>query len=351
MTTPDLRDLHRRVLRASAALVSRATEADLERATPCSAWTLRDLLAHMTVQHYGFAAASAGNGGDLAVWEVRTFGPYPVAAYADAVEHVLAAFARDGVLAQPFALPEISATLTFPGAQAIELHFIDYVVHRLGRRPRARRPVRARHGGARGRADRCPTVPEGDRRLVPGAAFKPSLDVPEGRPAPGPHCRDAQPPAELARLTAPEWGAMPGSRPSSATGGAGSAGYRVAARGGRAATLRAVNPVARVRHGRARPDKRLAVRREQRLRLTIRAAIGRTRCWRTRLSDLSGTGSPTSRLTASKRTCATATRWCGRIFSPPRPPSSEYRRRVYVLGPAATRPSASISARAGLPFG
>jgi uncharacterized protein (TIGR03086 family) len=182
MTTPDLREPHRRVLRATAALVKTATERDLARATPCSDWTLRDLLAHMTVQHYGFAAASAGTGGDLAIWQVRVFGPDPVAAYADAVEHVLAAFARDGVLAQPFALPEISATLTFPGSQAISFHFIDYVVHGWDVARTLGVPFELDSDVLQAALTVAQAVPDGDRRLVPGAAFKPSLALPEGAP-------------------------------------------------------------------------------------------------------------------------------------------------------------------------
>lgn len=32
----------------------------MSRPTPCAGWSLRDLLARMTVQHRGFAAAAAG---------------------------------------------------------------------------------------------------------------------------------------------------------------------------------------------------------------------------------------------------------------------------------------------------
>jgi uncharacterized protein (TIGR03086 family) len=115
MNPTDLRDLHRRVLRASVEVVSMATAADLDRATPCAAWTLRDLLAHMTVQHYGFAAAAVGQGADLAMWTVRPLGDGSVSAYAEAVDVVVAAFAADGVMEQPFSLPEITTLRTFPG--------------------------------------------------------------------------------------------------------------------------------------------------------------------------------------------------------------------------------------------
>ncbi len=54
---PGIRELDARAVRASVDVVSRVRAGDLARATPCSEWTLAELLAHMTVQHYGFAAA------------------------------------------------------------------------------------------------------------------------------------------------------------------------------------------------------------------------------------------------------------------------------------------------------
>lgn len=58
MTATELRGRHERALRASVAIVAQVSERDLGRPTPCADWTLRDLLAHMTVQHEGFAAAA-----------------------------------------------------------------------------------------------------------------------------------------------------------------------------------------------------------------------------------------------------------------------------------------------------
>ncbi|PQM44474.1 hypothetical protein C1Y40_05369 [Mycobacterium talmoniae] len=53
----------------------------------------------------------------------------PVGVYAAAATEVLDAFAADGVLDAPFALPELAADAVFPGALAIGFHFVDYVVH------------------------------------------------------------------------------------------------------------------------------------------------------------------------------------------------------------------------------
>ena len=54
----DLRAQHREALQAADDLIRRVTDDDLTRPTPCAAWTLADLLAHMVGQHVGFAAAA-----------------------------------------------------------------------------------------------------------------------------------------------------------------------------------------------------------------------------------------------------------------------------------------------------
>jgi uncharacterized protein (TIGR03086 family) len=115
-------------VRASIDLVTWATAADLARPTPCADWTLHGLLRHMIAQHYGFAAASGGDG-DLTRWQLPPLGEDPAAAYRAAAECALAAFAADGVLERDFPLPEFTRGLMFPARQAISFHFVDYVAH------------------------------------------------------------------------------------------------------------------------------------------------------------------------------------------------------------------------------
>ena len=74
--------------------------ADLARPTPCPDWTLAELLAHMTAQHNGFAAAAAGDGADLDHWQTGAPVADPVGKYAAAAERVAAAFAAAGALAR-----------------------------------------------------------------------------------------------------------------------------------------------------------------------------------------------------------------------------------------------------------
>src|SRR5919106_3903501 len=132
-TNVDLRPLHRTAVDTSVDVVNGVTFDDLDRPTPCAGWNLADLLAHMTVQHYGFAAAARGNGADLAVWEQATVADAvaadPAGAYAKAATEVLEAFSADGVLDATFALPEFGPDATVPGAMAIGFHIVDYVVH------------------------------------------------------------------------------------------------------------------------------------------------------------------------------------------------------------------------------
>jgi len=171
----DIVALDAQAVRASVDLVAQATVADLSLPTPCADWTLRDLLTHMVAQHDGFAAASTGDD-DLARWQLRPLGDDPVVAYRIAADHVLAAFAADGVLGRTFPLPESTIGSHFSARQAISFHFIDYVVHSwdvartLGLHlhfPPALLDVALRV---------AESVPDGDARLKPGAPFAPVIE-------------------------------------------------------------------------------------------------------------------------------------------------------------------------------
>ncbi|MGV9802348.1 TIGR03086 family metal-binding protein [Mycobacterium sp. NPDC003449] len=129
----DLRPLHRLAVLKSVDIVDRIGTTDLDRPTPCADWTLADLLAHMTVQHHGFAAAARGNGADEEVWRAAAVADAvradPAGTYAAAARGVLDAFAADGIADAVFALPEFGPSATFPGSLAIGFHFVDYAVH------------------------------------------------------------------------------------------------------------------------------------------------------------------------------------------------------------------------------
>jgi uncharacterized protein (TIGR03086 family) len=169
--------LDRRVVELSVQIVSQAQPADLTRPTPCADWTLRDLLEHMTTQHYGFAAASRGDGADPQSW-VQPRHEDPAAAYATAAEHVIAAFAEPGILQRSFLLPEIIPDLQFPAAQAISFHFVDYVVHGWDVARSLGLPFDVDDDIAAAGLFVARRVPDGPERLSPGAAFRPSVPSP-----------------------------------------------------------------------------------------------------------------------------------------------------------------------------
>jgi uncharacterized protein (TIGR03086 family) len=167
--------LDARAVRASVQVVSQASVADLAQPTPCADWTLAELLAHMTAQHNGFAAAAAGDGGDLVHWQTGAPVADPVGEYAAAAERVIAAFAAAVVPAGEFVLPEISTKRRFSAVAAIGFHFVDYVVHgwdvarALGLGYDLEPDVLAAAVAI------AQAVPDGERRRRPGAAFAPRV--------------------------------------------------------------------------------------------------------------------------------------------------------------------------------
>ena len=166
-------------VRETVRLVAGLTTTDLERPTPCEGWDLGTLLTHMTVQHRGFAAAAAGNGADLTVWEMPQgwWLPDLVRGYAASAELVLAAFANP---APQFALPEISPAQTFPAAQAISFHLIDYVVHGWDVAATLALPYGPGEALLTLALPIARAVPQGETRTRPGAAFAPALPLPQG---------------------------------------------------------------------------------------------------------------------------------------------------------------------------
>ncbi|NTY61703.1 TIGR03086 family metal-binding protein [Mycolicibacterium sphagni] len=123
---------HRIAVTTSIDLVDTVRRTDLDRITPCAGWNLADLLAHMTIQHRGFAGAARGHGADPSNWRVETVVDTvrqdPAGTYKEAANDALEAFwvAADDA---PFALPEFGDNAVFPGTIAMGFHFVDYVVH------------------------------------------------------------------------------------------------------------------------------------------------------------------------------------------------------------------------------
>ena len=151
LTNNDIRSVHRVAVLASVDVVNNVTQSDLQRATPCDGWDLAHLLAHMTVQHRGFAAAARGDGANPAHWDTATVADAvatdPAGTYAAAAADVLEAFAEDDVLAASFALPEFGPGAAFPGSQADRLPLRRLCRSWLGCGAGHRRTVHAAGGG------------------------------------------------------------------------------------------------------------------------------------------------------------------------------------------------------------
>lgn len=175
----DIVALNAQAVRESVSLVAQATTADMARPTPCVSWTLHGLLAHMVTQHYGFAAAAAGDG-DPARWRLRSLGTDPAVTYHAAADHVLAAFAADGVLDRDFPLPEFKRGPMFPARQAISFHFIDYVAHSWDVAKTLGVPVHFDAALLDVAFTVAQAVPGGDARVEPGAAFAPQVARSDG---------------------------------------------------------------------------------------------------------------------------------------------------------------------------
>jgi uncharacterized protein (TIGR03086 family) len=175
MTTTDIRDLNRRVVDYSVEIVSQLTADHLDHPTPCEEWTVADLLAHMTVQHRGFAAAARGNGADLDVWKVQPLAADPVRDYAEAVADVTAAYADLATLDQLFELPEFGAGAQAPGSMAIRAHFIDYVVHGWDMARALDLPYRLDDEFVEPSLEIIQMVPTGEARAAMQSSFAPEL--------------------------------------------------------------------------------------------------------------------------------------------------------------------------------
>jgi uncharacterized protein (TIGR03086 family) len=169
----DLLTAHRRAILASVDVVDSVGRADLQRRTPCTAWDLAALLAHMTVQHRGFAAAARGGGQDLALWDPAPLRdtPDPAGDYAAAAHDVLDAFAGADPESQ-FALPEMGTSV--PAEMAIGFHLIDYVVHGWDVAASLGAPFTLPDDIVAAALPLALSVPDGDFRSMPNAPFGPA---------------------------------------------------------------------------------------------------------------------------------------------------------------------------------
>ncbi|TQR83706.1 TIGR03086 family protein [Mycobacterium hodleri] len=175
---------HRTAVLASVDVVGAVTLDDLNRPTPCADWTLLDLLAHMTVQHRGFAAAARGFGDDAELWQPETVLALvtadPAGTYAAAAHDVLDAFARDGAADGEFDLPDFGPGAKVPGAMAMGFHFVDYAVHGWDVATTIGAPYGLPADVVAAVLPLALAVPDGDFREATGSPFARPVDVDRG---------------------------------------------------------------------------------------------------------------------------------------------------------------------------
>jgi uncharacterized protein (TIGR03086 family) len=128
----DPQELDRRVLESIDPILAQVTVAHLDRPTPCSLWSLADLLRHMVGSHRGFAAAAGTDtdGGpapaDGQVWDGAQLGPDPYETYRQSAQLVTEAFAAPELMQRRL---EVWGYGTFTAPVALKMHAVDFLAH------------------------------------------------------------------------------------------------------------------------------------------------------------------------------------------------------------------------------
>jgi uncharacterized protein (TIGR03086 family) len=174
----DIRELDRRAVELSRSLVATVTQVRLRDPTPCAEWDLGALLAHLTVQHHGFALAVDGERTELADWQPISVADDPVGHYGKAADRVIASFAADDTSDRPVYLPEIRNGITVPGRVAMSFHFVDYVVHSWDLAAALGRPLHVDDDLLDAALVVAAQVPDDEASRQPGMAFGRKLATP-----------------------------------------------------------------------------------------------------------------------------------------------------------------------------
>ncbi len=117
--------LDRRALAWSCEVIAQVTPDQLDNPTPCGAWTLRELLGHMTAHNRGFAAGLRGTPVGGEVWDSLALDDDFQAAYVTSADELNAAFAADElpdeIDVHGYGMKRIPIVLG--------MHIIDFAVH------------------------------------------------------------------------------------------------------------------------------------------------------------------------------------------------------------------------------
>jgi uncharacterized protein (TIGR03086 family) len=169
-----------RATASTAAILSNVSPDQYDDATPCSEWTVRDLINHFIGALHYYAATGAsgvapdgGGGTDFTAGDVN-------AAYAEGVASALSAFSADGALERPMTLPFGEV----PGQLAMTLAATDAFAHGWDLAVSTGQPTNLDPDLAEQMlATATSFLPDAMRSTDPGATFGPISDVADDAPA------------------------------------------------------------------------------------------------------------------------------------------------------------------------
>jgi uncharacterized protein (TIGR03086 family) len=174
----DLRVLHRRALQLSVDVVDRVTPRLLGLPTPCAQWDLGQLVAHMTGQNLGFAAAARGERNGVEAFAPVPDAEDPAARHAASAALLGEAFAAEGFEQRELWLAEIRGGGFYPARSAVGFHLVDSVAHAWDVARALGEAVAFDDEVLEAALGISVAIPDGAAREQPGAAFRPVVAVP-----------------------------------------------------------------------------------------------------------------------------------------------------------------------------
>jgi uncharacterized protein (TIGR03086 family) len=166
--------LHRRAIESCATVVGAVGPQHLDLPTPCGAWTVRDLLAHMIGHNIGFAAAALGNA-DMGAFADVTLTSDLSGRFAASARVTVAAFAGLDLTRDEVHLAVVRGGTTWPAPTAIGFHLVDSVVHGWDVAAAVGAPISYDDDVEQAALDVALAVPDDRSRTRPGASFRPSV--------------------------------------------------------------------------------------------------------------------------------------------------------------------------------
>jgi uncharacterized protein (TIGR03086 family) len=176
---PALAD-HLRAMSLFRGVLEDTVPGDLVRPTPCTGWTVRELLAHQLGQDRAFTAALHGGSRAVADWVPAAVGddvPGPSLAALDEQQRALEAFGDPAE--RTIWMPEILPGSPLTATGALSAHLIDLVVHSWDLAVSITAPLEVDDDLVSLCLGVARAIPDDPERRGPGHAFDRGLPVPD----------------------------------------------------------------------------------------------------------------------------------------------------------------------------